>query len=40
MNEWARDWHVPDHAALVPTLSLPDPDDRHVLAAAMAADAP
>jgi hypothetical protein len=36
MNRWARDWHVPRYAALIPTLSLPDPKDRHVLAAAIA----
>ncbi len=39
MNRWARDWRVPPHASLIPTLSLPDPDDRHVLAAAIAARA-
>lgn len=30
MNQWARDWQPPDHDELIPTLSLPDPDDRHV----------
>lgn len=40
MNRWARDWQPPLHDALIPTLSLPDPDDRHVLAAAIAAKAP
>jgi len=40
MDRWARDWHVPEHATLIPTLSLPDPDDRHVLAAAIAAGVP
>lgn len=39
MNQWARDWQPPAHDALIPTLSLPDPDDRHVLAAAIAARA-
>ena len=38
------DRHVPDclvagYEALIPTLSLPDPDDRHVLAAAIHAQA-
>ena len=36
MNQWARDWQPPEHEALIPTLALPDPDDRHVLAAAVA----
>lgn len=40
MNQWARDWQPPDHEALIPTLHLPDADDRHVLAAAIAAEAP
>jgi hypothetical protein len=40
MDRRAQDWRVPEHAKLIPTLSLPDPDDRHVLAAAIAARAP
>lgn len=31
---------VTDYQALIPSLSLPDPDDRHVLAAAIAGKAP
>lgn len=38
MNQWAREWQPPDHEALIPTLSLPDPNDRHVLAAAITAE--
>jgi predicted nucleic acid-binding protein len=34
-----RDCLVTDYEALVPTLALPDPDDRHVLAAAIRAHA-
>ncbi len=40
MNRWGRDWQVPACEALAATLTLPDPDDRHVLAAAIAAGAP
>jgi hypothetical protein len=40
MNRWARDWQVPDHEAFIPALALPDPEDRHVLAAAIAAKVP
>lgn len=39
MNRWGRDWRVPDHEALIDTLILPDSDDRHVLAAAVASKA-
>lgn len=39
MNQWARDWEAPGYEALVPTLALPDRDDRHVLAAAIAGHA-
>ena len=40
MEEWARDWEVPDYEELLPDLSLPDPDDCHVLAAAIAGQVP
>jgi predicted nucleic acid-binding protein len=39
MNEAVRDCLVTGHEALIATLSLPDPDDRHVLAAAIHAGA-
>ena len=39
MNRWGRDWRVPEHEALIDTLTLPDLDDRHVLAAAVASEA-
>ena len=35
MNENVRDCLVAGYEALIPALSLPDPDDRHVLAAAI-----
>ena len=37
MERYGGDWDVGDYAGLLPTLSLPDADDRHVLAAAIAA---
>jgi hypothetical protein len=40
MNQHGNDWRVPvSYAHLIPTFSLPDLDDRHVLAAAIAAKA-
>lgn len=34
-----EDWRVTNYESLIPTLELPDPDDRHVLAAAVRAAA-
>lgn len=39
MNQHVRDCLVTDYADLIPSLTLPDPDDRHVLAAAIKAHA-
>jgi hypothetical protein len=39
MNERADDCLVTGHETLIETLTLPDPNDRHVLAAAIVADA-
>lgn len=39
MNKNIPDSLVTDFEDLIPTLELPDPDDRHVLAAAISADA-
>ncbi|MGB8702267.1 MAG: PIN domain-containing protein, partial [Thermosynechococcaceae cyanobacterium] len=39
MNSHVRDCLVTGYAYLIPTLQLPDPDDRHVLAAAIAGGA-
>jgi hypothetical protein len=39
MNEHVADCLVEGYEALIPTLELPDPDDRHVLAAAIHAEA-
>lgn len=36
MNQHGRRWKCPGYEAIIPTLTLPDPDDRHVLAAAIA----
>src|SRR5260221_12337375 len=35
MNAHVRDCLVTGHESLIPSLTLPDPDDRHVLAAAI-----
>src|SRR5258708_1528769 len=40
MDQWGRDWYVPEYESLIPTLALPDTNDRHILAAAIAAQAP
>jgi predicted nucleic acid-binding protein len=39
MNQHAPDCIVTDYEELIPALTLPDPDDRHVLAAAIRAGA-
>ena len=39
MNAHVRDCLVTNYEDLIPTLQLPDPDDRHVLAAAIRAGA-
>ncbi len=39
MNDAVRDCLVTGYEDLIASLSLPDPDDRHVLAAAIRADA-
>lgn len=39
MNAHVRDCLVTDYETLIPSLTLPDPDDRHVLAAAIRAGA-
>ncbi len=39
MNENVRDCLVTDYQWMIPNLNLPDPDDRHVLAAAIKAKA-
>ncbi len=40
MNRFGNDWEVPVYDHLIPSLPLSDLDDRHVLAAAIAAKAP
>lgn len=40
MEEWALDWEVPDSTEFVEELLLPDPGDRHVLAAVIAGNVP
>lgn len=38
MNRYGRDYHVGEYETLIPTLQLPDKDDRHILAAAIASE--
>ena len=38
MNLWGRDWQTPEHEEIISSLVLPDPGDRHVLAAAIASN--
>ncbi len=40
MEQWGRDWQVPECESLIATLFLPDTNDRHVLAAAIASQSP
>jgi PIN domain-containing protein len=40
MERWGRDWEVPEYDAWLSQVSLPDPDDCHVLAAAVAGNLP
>lgn len=40
MDKWGRDWETPEYESLISKLSLPDENDRHVLAAAIAGRAP
>ena len=40
MEQWGQDWEVGAYESLIPTLVLPDVDDRHVLAAAIASAVP
>src|SRR5207245_1767517 len=39
MARAVRDWKITGHEVLIDSLKLPDPDDRHVLAAAIKANA-
>lgn len=39
MTRAVRDWRITGHEVLIDSLKLPDPDDRHVLAAAIKAKA-
>jgi hypothetical protein len=40
MDRYGGDWRVPAYQHLIPSLILPDLDDRHILAAAIAAKVP
>ena len=40
MEQWGGDWEVPEYESLIPSLALRDANDRHLLAAAIAAQTP
>ena len=40
MDQWGGDWDAGEFESLIPSLTLPDIDDRHVLAAAIASKTP
>jgi len=40
MERYGREWHAPDYETYLSLVTLPDEDDRHVVAAAIAANAP
>ena len=39
MERAGRDWEVPEYESVISSLTLPDPNDRHVLAAAIVSEA-
>jgi hypothetical protein len=40
MERYGRDWQAPGYEQYLPVVTLPDENDRHVVAAAIAGDAP
>ena len=40
MEQWGQDWETGEYKHLIPTLVLPDANNRHVLAAAIASQVP